>query len=131
MTVKAIIHPAEEGCFCAEVPSIQECATQGDTIEELLSNLYEAVKACLSVDLAHIEIAENDRVLGNCSVKSVSGKHFARILENRGWSLIRVNGSHHVYMQPGSAVRISLPTGLCRDGGLFDYNRHRYCLFKS
>jgi predicted RNA binding protein YcfA (HicA-like mRNA interferase family) len=42
-------------------------------------------------------------------VKSVSGKHFARILENRGWNLVRVNGSHHVYMQPGSAVRISLP----------------------
>jgi len=42
-------------------------------------------------------------------VKSVSGKHFARILESRGWSLIRVNGSHHVYMQPGSPIRISLP----------------------
>lgn len=42
-------------------------------------------------------------------MKSVSGKHFARILENRGWNLIRVNGSHHVYMQSGSPIRISLP----------------------
>jgi predicted RNA binding protein YcfA (HicA-like mRNA interferase family) len=42
-------------------------------------------------------------------VKSVSGKHFARILESRGWNLIRVNGSHHVYMLPGSPIRISLP----------------------
>ncbi|MGZ5622430.1 MAG: type II toxin-antitoxin system HicA family toxin, partial [Methylobacter sp.] len=38
-------------------------------------------------------------------MKSVSGKHFARILESRGWTLIRVNGSHHVYMQPGNSVR--------------------------
>lgn len=33
-----------------KVPSIPGYATQGDTFEELLSNLYEAVEACLSVD---------------------------------------------------------------------------------
>jgi predicted RNase H-like HicB family nuclease len=63
MKLKVIIHPAEEGGFWAEVPAIQGCATQGDTIEELLSNLYEAVEGCLSVDLEQIEISENDRVL--------------------------------------------------------------------
>jgi predicted RNA binding protein YcfA (HicA-like mRNA interferase family) len=42
-------------------------------------------------------------------LKSVSGKHFARILESRGWQLVRINGSHHVYMQQGNPVRISLP----------------------
>lgn len=63
MKLKVIIHPAEEGGFWAEVPAIQGCATQGDTIEELLKNLYEAVEACLSVDLEQIEISENDKVL--------------------------------------------------------------------
>jgi predicted RNase H-like HicB family nuclease len=63
MKLKVIIHPAAEGGFWAEVPAIQGCATQGDTYEELLSNLYEAVEACLSVDLEQIEISENDRVL--------------------------------------------------------------------
>ncbi|MGZ5006727.1 MAG: type II toxin-antitoxin system HicB family antitoxin [Methylobacter sp.] len=63
MKLKVIIHPAEEGGFWAEVPAIQGCATQGDTYEELLSNLYEAVEACLSVDLEHIEISKDDRVL--------------------------------------------------------------------
>jgi predicted RNA binding protein YcfA (HicA-like mRNA interferase family) len=42
-------------------------------------------------------------------VKSVSGRHFARLLERRGWVLVRVSGSHHVYMKPGKAARISLP----------------------
>jgi len=42
-------------------------------------------------------------------VKSISGKHFARLLENRGWNLVRISGSHHVYMKPGNPARISVP----------------------
>ena len=42
-------------------------------------------------------------------MKSVSGKYFAQILEKRGWVLVRVNGSHHVYMKTGNPARISLP----------------------
>ena len=34
---------------------------------------------------------------------------FARLLENRGLELIRVNGSNHVYMKAGNTARISLP----------------------
>jgi len=63
MKLKVVIHPAEEGGLWAEVPAISGCATQGETIEELLTNLYEAVEACISVDLEEIEIAENDKVL--------------------------------------------------------------------
>jgi predicted RNA binding protein YcfA (HicA-like mRNA interferase family) len=42
-------------------------------------------------------------------VKTVSGKQFARILERRGWTLLRIQGSHHIYGKPGSEIRISLP----------------------
>jgi predicted RNA binding protein YcfA (HicA-like mRNA interferase family) len=35
-------------------------------------------------------------------VKAVSGKAFARMLELRGWSLQRINGSHHIYAKTGS-----------------------------
>ena len=49
MTLKVIVHEAEEGGYWAEVPAISGCATQGETFEELLQNLYEAVEACLSV----------------------------------------------------------------------------------
>jgi predicted RNase H-like HicB family nuclease len=51
MKLKVVIHEAEEGGFWAEVPSIPGCATQGETFEELLTNLYEAVEGCLSVDI--------------------------------------------------------------------------------
>ncbi|HEB78303.1 MAG TPA: type II toxin-antitoxin system HicB family antitoxin [Methylothermaceae bacterium] len=49
MKLKVIIHEAEEGGFWAEVPSIPGCVTQGETFEELLENLYDAVEGCLSV----------------------------------------------------------------------------------
>jgi predicted RNase H-like HicB family nuclease len=51
MKIKIILHEAAEGGYWAEVPAIPGCATQGDTFEELLTNLYEAVEGCLSVDV--------------------------------------------------------------------------------
>lgn len=42
-------------------------------------------------------------------MKSVSGKEFAKLLEHHGWSLLRVQGSHHVYGKAGSNVRLSIP----------------------
>ena len=51
MKLKVVIHEAEEGGFWAEVPSIPGCATQGETFEELLKNIYEAVEGYLSVDI--------------------------------------------------------------------------------
>ena len=52
MKIKVIVHEAEEGGYWAEVPAIPGCATQGETFEELLQNLYEAVEGCLSVAVA-------------------------------------------------------------------------------
>ncbi len=49
MKIQAIVHKAEEGGFWAEVPSIPGCATQGETMDELRSNLREAIEGCLSV----------------------------------------------------------------------------------
>jgi predicted RNA binding protein YcfA (HicA-like mRNA interferase family) len=42
-------------------------------------------------------------------MKSVSGRDFARMVEGRGWTLLRVNGSHHIYGKAGSTVRLSIP----------------------
>ncbi len=50
MNLTVIIHEATEGGYWAEVPAIPGCATEGDSWDELLSNLYEAIEGCLSVD---------------------------------------------------------------------------------
>ena len=63
MKLKVIVHEAEEGGYWAEVPAIPGCATEGDTFEDLLHNLYEAVEACLSVDLQAVKTSAKDRVV--------------------------------------------------------------------
>jgi predicted RNase H-like HicB family nuclease len=45
-----VVHEAEEGGFWAEVPVIPGCATQGETMDELMRNLHEALDGCLTVD---------------------------------------------------------------------------------
>jgi len=54
MKLKVIVHEAEEGGYWAEVPAIPGCATQGEAMDELWGNIYEAVKGCLSVDVQDI-----------------------------------------------------------------------------
>jgi predicted RNase H-like HicB family nuclease len=63
MKINVIIHDAEEGGYWAEVPAIPGCATQGDTFEDLLKNLYEAVEGCLSVDVAEPKNSPSSRVV--------------------------------------------------------------------
>lgn len=63
MKLKVVIHEAEEGGYWAEVPSIPGCATEGETFEELLNNLYEAVEGCLSVDVEEPKKTSKDRII--------------------------------------------------------------------
>jgi predicted RNase H-like HicB family nuclease len=63
MKIKAIVHEAEEGGYWAEVPAIPGCATQGDTIDELMANLREAIEGCLTVEVGEPAAGTGDRVL--------------------------------------------------------------------
>ena len=63
MKLKAIIHEAEEGGYWAEVPALPGCVTQGDTVEEVTSNLREAIEGWLSVETPEAEGTQGDRVV--------------------------------------------------------------------
>lgn len=63
MKIKIVVHEAEEGGFWAEVPAIPGCASQGETMDELLANLREAIEGCLSVDVVEPETGGKERVL--------------------------------------------------------------------
>lgn len=63
MKLKVVIHEDDKGGYWAEVPAIPGCATQGETFDELLKNIYEAVEGCLSVDVQNISISKKDKVL--------------------------------------------------------------------
>ncbi len=47
MKVKVVIHEAEEGGYWAEVPALPGCFSQGNTLEEITSNVKEAIEAYL------------------------------------------------------------------------------------
>jgi len=49
MKIRAIIHPAEEGGYWAEVPALAGCITEGDTMEEVTANLKDAIEGWLDV----------------------------------------------------------------------------------
>ena len=63
MKIKVVVHEAEEGGFWAEVPAIPGCATEGETMDQLLLNLREAIEGCLSVDIAEPKAGGTERIL--------------------------------------------------------------------
>jgi predicted RNase H-like HicB family nuclease len=63
MKIKIVVHEAEEGGFWAEVPAIPGCAGEGETMDELLRNIHEAIEGCLSVDVAEVHRSGKDRIV--------------------------------------------------------------------
>ena len=63
MKLTVIVHEAIEGGYWAEVPAIPGCATEGDSWDELISNLYEAIEGCLSIDRSQLEIDSKSQIL--------------------------------------------------------------------
>lgn len=62
MQIKIVVHQAPEGLW-AEVPSIPGCVSQGDSMEELLVNIQEAIEGCLGVDVEKlIPVGIDDKV---------------------------------------------------------------------
>lgn len=50
MNIDVILHKDENG-YWAEVPALKGCFTQGNTIEETIQNVKEAINALFSVDI--------------------------------------------------------------------------------
>ena len=47
MVFKVILEPSEEGGYTALVPSLPGCISEGDTREEALANIREAIELYL------------------------------------------------------------------------------------
>lgn len=63
MKIRAIIHPAEEGGYWAEVPALPGCITEGDTVEEVMANLKDAIEGWLDVANSREAIASTDKIV--------------------------------------------------------------------
>lgn len=64
MKIKAVIHSAEEGGFWAEVPAaLPGCITEGDTVEEVIANLKNAIEGWLDVANSRQIARSSDRIV--------------------------------------------------------------------
>ena len=55
---KVLIEQDEDGVFVASVPAIPGCHTQGETYEEAIDNVKEAIELCLEVASEDQKFAE-------------------------------------------------------------------------
>lgn len=64
MTINATIYRDESGVYCAEVPSLPGCCSDGDTFDEAVANIREAAEGWLAAqdDAAPCTHAESVRV---------------------------------------------------------------------
>jgi predicted RNase H-like HicB family nuclease len=63
MKIRAIIHPAEEGGYWAEVPALPGCITEGDSMEEVMANLQDAIEGWLAVANCRDAVEPTDQVV--------------------------------------------------------------------
>ena len=47
MRLKVVLEPSDEGGYTAYVPSLPGCITEGETVEEAMANVREAVELYL------------------------------------------------------------------------------------
>lgn len=47
MKLKVVLEPSEEGGYTASVPALPGCISEGDTMEEAVANIREAIELYL------------------------------------------------------------------------------------
>lgn len=92
MNIKAIIHPAEEGGFWAEVPALPGYITEGDTMEEIKANLKDGLKLQTVVRRLNLPIK-----LLKLLYEVYLWQTTLQGSGEKSWVLKRVTGSHHIY----------------------------------
>jgi len=62
MKLKVVLEPSEEGGFTVYVPALRGCISEGDTREDALSNIREAIELYLDVSGDEISVSDEAEV---------------------------------------------------------------------
>lgn len=62
MKLKVILEPSDEGGYTAIVPALPGCISEGETQEEALANIQEAIELYLEPVEDDLEFAPNTEV---------------------------------------------------------------------
>jgi predicted RNase H-like HicB family nuclease len=63
MKIKVVVHEAEEGGYWAEVPALPGCITEGDTWDQLIANVQEAIEGVLAARQEGAEAPAGGRLI--------------------------------------------------------------------
>lgn len=63
MKFKVVLEPSDEGGFTVYVPALPGCISEGDTEEEALKNIKEAIELYLEPSEDETVVSENARVI--------------------------------------------------------------------
>lgn len=63
MKLKVVIEPQEEGGYTVYVPSLPGCISEGDTKEEALLNIREAIELYLETDKSDVDSSKNYQIV--------------------------------------------------------------------
>ncbi len=59
-----IIEQDEDGVYIGKVPELRGCLSQGDTLNELMENIKEAIELCLEVKSGNGKDIDNIKFVG-------------------------------------------------------------------
>ncbi|MGB3292394.1 MAG: type II toxin-antitoxin system HicB family antitoxin [Phormidesmis sp.] len=54
-----VIERDEDGLYVGEVPQLEACYSQGETIDELMKNIREVIEMCLEEESANVSLERN------------------------------------------------------------------------
>ncbi len=61
-TFHVLIEQDEDGGYIGKVPELQGCLSQGDTLDELMKNIKEAIELCLEVQSEEESAITDERI---------------------------------------------------------------------
>ncbi len=110
-----LIPDMESGGYVVEVPSLPGCYSQGETVEEAIANVREAINLHIESMTAHGEEVPEDIAPiqlsdGMSKLTPVSARECIRALQRIGFVIDRQFGKpHHVDSQQNPPGRITVP----------------------
>ena len=63
MKVGVVLEPSDEGGYTVFVPAIPGCISEGDSREEALANIREAIELCLELTEFDYNVKAKDEVV--------------------------------------------------------------------
>ncbi len=89
----------EDGVWIVECPTIPGCISQGNSKQEALKNIQEAIQLCLEVRADHglpltIETRQNRSGCLMTTLPKLNGRQVAKVFGKFGWQIVRQRSSH-------------------------------------